>query len=532
MLLSDGAITSEQLREALTEQQATRERLGDILTRNGVDPEIIARGLARQLRLPHAASPLAPERDALVLVERGVAARLRVVPLRVRDKAVCIAMADPLDITAIDDLQFRTGRRVEPAVAAPMAVQQALAAYDTTDIAALLSRIPATQASGSDEDLRRFSEAPPVVALLDHILVRATMSRASDVHIEPLADRLLVRARVDGVLRELATLPVHVTAALASRIKVTADLDISVRRKPQDGRCTFRCENADIAARVSTLPAHYGEKIVLRLLPSSYETSALDTIGMQPAMLEATRRMLKRAHGVFLVTGPTGSGKTSTLYAALSEMDTRGKNIVTLEDPIERRIEGVTQVQVNRRGGTTFSRALRAILRQDPDIILIGELRDRETVETALAAALTGHLVLSTLHTNDAASAATRLIEMGAPPYLICGALIGVLAQRLARRLCPHCRSKVVHDSGATIYAAGECTRCERAGYRGRIGVFELLSVDQAMRDLILRKAPAEMLRAASRSAGQTMLADDAWSKVLAGHTSRDEVGALLALRD
>ena len=531
MLLAEGGISSEQLKAALTEQQSTRERLGEILTRGGADPELIARALASQLRLPFAPAPLAPQREALALVDRSVAARLRVVPLCIRDKAIAVAMADPLDITAIDDLQFRTGRRVEPEVAAPLAVQQALAAYETTDIAALLARIPASQASSSDEDLRRVSEAPPVVALLDYILTRATLSRASDVHIEPLADRLLVRARVDGVLRELATLPVHVTAALTSRIKVTADLDISIRRKPQDGRCTFRCEAAEVAARVSTLPAHHGEKIVLRLLPSSHDTAALDTIGMEPAMLAQMRSLLKRAHGVFLVTGPTGSGKTSTLYAALSEMDTRGKNIVTLEDPIERKIEGVTQVQVNRRGGTTFSRALRAILRQDPDIILIGELRDRETVETALAAALTGHLVLSTLHTNDAASAATRLIEMGAPPYLICGALIGVLAQRLARRLCPHCKRPVVYEN-VTIYEAGECSRCDRAGYRGRIGVFELLRVEPDVRDLIMRKAPAEALRSASRHAGHGMLADDAWTKVLAGHTSKEEVSAILALRE
>lgn len=528
MLLAEGGITSEQLAVALREQQTTRERLGEILARGGADPEVIASTLARQLRLPFAAAPLTPQRDALALVDRAVATRLKLVPLCIREKAIRVAMADPLDITAIDDLQFRTGRRVEPSVAAPLAVHRALAAYDMTDVAALIARIPANPGTSSDEDLRRVSETPPVVALLDHILARATMSRASDVHIEPLADRLLVRARVDGVLRELATLPAHVTAALASRIKVTADLDISIRRKPQDGRCTFRCNNAEVAARVSTLPSHHGEKIVLRLLPASNEISALDTIGMEPAMLAEMRGLLKRAHGVFLVTGPTGSGKTSTLYAALKEMDARSKNIVTLEDPIERRIDGVTQVQVNRRGGTTFSRALRAVLRQDPDIILIGELRDRETVETALAAALTGHLVLSTLHTNDAASAATRLIEMGAPPYLICGALIGVLAQRLARRLCPHCKRAVVHD-GATVYEAGQCARCERAGYHGRTGIFELLRIEQNTRDLIMKKAPAESLRAAA--AGQGMLADDAWTKVLAGHTSPEEVSAILALR-
>ncbi|MGQ0561304.1 MAG: GspE/PulE family protein [Gemmatimonadota bacterium] len=532
LLLSDGAISGAQLSAALGEQQVTRERLGAILVRAGTDPECIARALARQLKLPYAPAPLSPERAALSLVDRAVASRLRVVPLVVREKALSVAMADPLDIMAIDDVQFRTGRRVEPFVATPQAVQQALTAYDTTDIAALLKRIPATaRAVHSDDELRKASEAPPVVALLDHILMRAAASRASDIHIEPLAQRLLVRVRVDGVLRELATLPPHVAAALTSRIKVIAALDISIRRKPQDGRCAFCCNGSEIAARVSTLPSHHGEKIVLRLLTAAPETASLDTIGMEPDMLDCTRSLLKRAHGVFLVTGPTGSGKTSTLYAALAEMDARRKNIVTLEDPIERRIDGVTQVQVNRRGGITFSRALRAVLRQDPDVILVGELRDRETVETALAAALTGHLVLSTLHTNDAASAATRLIEMGAPPYLICGALIGVLAQRLARRLCPHCRRPALGEN-QSVYEAAGCDGCERVGYRGRIAIFELLPVEIAVRQLIMRRAPAEAIRSAARQAGHSLLGDDAWAKVRAGHTSVEEVAALLALRD
>lgn len=541
LLLGDGAVNGEQLSEALREQRSTRERLGEILMRHGADPESVARALARQLRLPFAAAPLAPQREALALVDRPAALRLRIVPLSVRDKAVSIAMADPLDIAAIDDLQFRTGRRIEPAVATAQAVQQALGAYDVTEVAALLTRIPGGPvAVQSEDDLRKASEAPPVVALLDYLLERAVAARASDVHIEPLTDRVLVRARVDGMLRELVTLPLHVAPALVSRVKVVANLDISIRRKPQDGRCAFRSNGDEIAARVSTLPSHHGEKIVLRLLAANTEVATLDALGMNAAVLARMRTMLKRTHGVFLVTGPTGSGKTSTLYAALSEMDARSRNIVTLEDPIERRIDGVTQVQVNRRGGTTFARALRAVLRQDPDIILIGELRDRETVETALAAALTGHLVLSTLHTNDAPSAATRLIEMGAPPYLICGALIGVLAQRLARRLCMHCRVErtlgareraelgIAETAPSSIYEPAGCSRCDRSGYRGRIGIFELLGIDSAARDLIMRRAPADALRAAAQSAGTELLARDARQKVLGGATSIEEAGPLI----
>lgn len=544
LLLASGGISSNQLTAALREQQRTRERLGEILVRGGTDPENVARALAQQLRLPYVAAPLLPQRDALALIDRAVAARLRVVPLSIREKAVCIAMADPLDINAIDDLQFRTGRRVEPVVGTPRAVEQALGAYDVTEVATLLKRIPAGPgAAQSEDDLRRASEAPPIVALLDYILARAVSVRASDVHVEPLPDRLLIRARVDGLLRELITLPVHVTPALVSRIKVVAGLDISIRRKPQDGRCSFRCNNADIAARISTLPCHHGEKIVLRLLTGSAELSGLDHFGMDAAMLTSLRSMLKRMHGVFLVTGPTGSGKTSTLYAALAEMDARGRNIVTLEDPIERTLDGITQVQVNRRGGTTFARALRAVLRQDPDIILVGELRDRETVETALAAALTGHLVLATLHTNDASSAATRLIEMGAAPYLICGALIGVLAQRLARRLCAHCRLPrllsaeelravgVAGAEGIQVFEPQGCGHCDRVGFRGRIGIFELVGMDAPARDLVMRRAAADSLRSAARAAGATLLASDAWQKVLAGETSLDEVRPILSTR-
>lgn len=541
LLLADGGISSEQLTAALREQQDTRERIGDILVRSGTDPEHIARALAQQLRLPYAAAPLLPQRDALALVERAVAMRLAIVPLSIREKVMRVAMADPLDIHAIDDLQFRTGRRVEPAVATPRAVEQALGAYDATEVASLLKRIPAGPGhTQSEDDLRRASEAPPIVALLDYILARAVAARASDVHVEPMPDRLLIRARVDGLLRELATLPIHVTPALVSRIKVVAGLDISIRRKPQDGRCSFQCNGVEIAARVSTLPCHHGEKIVLRLLASSKELAGLDQVGMDAAMLASLRSMMKRTHGVLLVTGPTGSGKTSTLYAALAEMDARGRNIVTLEDPIERRLDGVTQVQVNRRGGTTFARALRAVLRQDPDIILVGELRDRETVETALAAALTGHLVLATLHTNDASSAATRLIEMGAPPYLICGAVVGVLAQRLARRLCEHCRAArtmsetelrevgVAGVGGVQVFEPKGCGRCDRTGYRGRTGIFELVKMDAAARDLVMRRAGADSLRTAARAAGATLLASDAWHKVLAGDTSLDEVRPIL----
>lgn len=529
LLLKEGRISSQQLSTALLEQQSTRERLGEILTRGGTDPEIIARALAEQLRLPYAAAPLLPHRDVLKLVDRNTAMRLRIVPLATHEKALRIAMSDPLDIVAIDDLQFKTGRRVEPVVASPRSVEQALAAYDTTEVATLIARIPTvTSSAHNDDELRRASEAPPVVALLDHLLVRAAAARASDIHVEPGPERLCVRIRVDGVMRELLTLPVSIAPSLTSRIKVIANLDISIRRKPQDGRCSFVSNTTEYAARVSTLPTQFGEKIVLRLLASTTAPTTLPDLGMSVSMLQQFRGMLKRHHGVILVTGPTGSGKSSTLYAALGELDARARNIVTLEDPIERRMEGITQVQVNRRGGTSFAQALRAVLRQDPDIILIGELRDRETVETAFAAALTGHLVLATLHTNDTATAATRLIEMGAPPYLICGALVGVLAQRLVRRLCPKCRGKA--NDGSNQFVAMGCVTCDHVGYRGRVGIFELAGMSMEWRDLIMKRAPADAFRIAGKNAKVTFLADDAFQKATAGDTSYAEVDSLLLM--
>jgi type IV pilus assembly protein PilB len=517
LLVAAGSITADELAGALHEQQRTRDRIGEILIRRGTEPERVGRALAQQLKLSFVPAPLSPQRDALALVDRPTAARLHVVPIALHEKIVRVAMADPLDIHAIDDLQFRTGRRIEPVVATPQAVEHALSAYDTTEIATLLDRIPTTSATTpSEDDLRRASEAPPVVALLDHILARAAAARASDVHVEPEPGRMLVRIRVDGLLRELTSLPAHVMPAFTSRIKVTAGLDISIRRKPQDGRCTFRCAGQEVSARVSTLPAQYGEKIVLRLFNANEDVARLSDVGMSEPMLAQLRILLKRAHGIILVTGPTGSGKTSTLYAALAEMDARTRNIVTLEDPVEKKLAGITQVQVQRRGGTTFAKALRAVLRQDPDVILVGELRDRETVETALAAALTGHLVLATLHTNDAATAAVRLTEMGAAPYLVSGALIGVVAQRLVRRVCQHCRS------------AEGCSHCDKTGFRGRIGVFEVLPVSSETRVLINRRASAEAIARQAMAEGAQLMADDARSKLDGGLTSSDEVASIL----
>jgi len=567
LLVEAGAIGEEQLESALEEQRRTRERLGEVLVRNGVDAEHVARALATQLRLPYAEPPLAPEPAALACVDRALALRHRVVPLSLTERGLRLATADPLDATALDDLRFQTGRRIEPVVATPAAVDQALtAAYGPAAVEALLARLPGVArgrgagvvgeaspvyGSGPRDELvapgdevtalRRASEAPPIIALVDLILARAIAARASDIHIEPAGRELRVRARVDGVLRPLLELPDHTGLAVVSRLKIMAGLDIAVKRLPQDGRTAARVDGRELGMRVSTLPANDGEKVVLRLLDGGNTGHDLDELGFDPATRERFGDLLTRGHGVILVTGPTGSGKTTTLYAALASLDRERRNIITLEDPVEYKLEGLTQVQVHRRVGLTFATALRAVLRQDPDVIMVGEMRDRETAEVGMAAALTGHLVLSTLHTNDAPGAVARLVEMGTPRYLVAGALIGVLAQRLARRLCVHCREPRVAapqelarlglpTRETQVFAARGCPRCDGTGYHGRVGIFELLVVDSRIRNLVLRRASADAIRDAARAAGMTPLAADAWNKVRAGLTSFEEVRPLLSL--
>jgi type IV pilus assembly protein PilB len=546
LLLAGGAIDAPTLDAALAEQRRTRERLGQVLVRLGVDPERVAKGLAAQLRLEYAEPPIRSEDGALRLVAPKLAERLRIVPVTANERRVRVAMADPLDGQAIDDIQFQTGRRVEPLVASARSIEIALAAYQPDVVESIVGRIGEARAGRLAQQaevaaLRRASEAAPIVSLVELVLTRAVKAGASDVHIEPAGDSLRIRIRVDGVLRELMVLPVHAAGAFASRIKVMADMDIAVKRRPQDGRAVVCVDGRELGLRISTLPAHGGEKTVVRVLDPSNAGRGLEELGFEGETLERFGGLLGASHGVILVTGPTGSGKTTTLYSALGRLDRATKNIVTLEDPIEYRLPGLTQVQVHRRAGLGFAAALRAVLRQDPDVIMVGELRDRETAETAMAAAMTGHLVLSTVHTNDAPSAATRLIDMGAPAWLIAAGLVGVLAQRLVRRLCPHCRTSCLADRTETtmlglptaaspIFGPEGCHRCDGSGYAGRVGIHELLVVDGAIRKRLVRNASTESIRDAARTAGMRNLAQAAWARVLAGDTSIEEVRPILGL--
>ncbi|MGH7467549.1 MAG: GspE/PulE family protein [Longimicrobiales bacterium] len=538
LLLAERAISEAELAAALQEQRTSRERLGEILIRRGTDPEHIARALAQQLRLPYAQPPLRPEASALKVVSRALATRLKAVPLTVQDKVLRVAVVDPLDLAALDDLGFQTSKRVQPLVASGPAVQTALGAYDADAVAQLVQRIP-TRSVEVDDDvaaLQRASEAPPIVGLVEHLLQQSVTLGASDVHIEPCEGVLRVRVRVDGLLTRVAELPTTAAAAVVSRLKVMGGLDIASKRVPQDGRATVRVQGRTYALRMSTLPTQNGEKVVLRILDPENSATPLEQLGMGDCDLTRLRLMLESPHGLILVTGPTGSGKTTTLYAALASLDRERRNLITLEDPVEYRLPGITQVQVHARAGLGFATSLRAVLRQDPDVIMVGELRDQETVEVALAAAATGHLVLSTLHTNDAPSTVSRLLNMGAPPYLLASALIGVMAQRLVRRVCVYCAS--VRDAtvqeraqlgGITQLAeAVGCSSCLH-GYRGRTGAYEVMVVSAAQRELIARGAPADELRNSACAEGMKTLALDALRLLQSGVTTAQEVRPFLA---
>jgi general secretion pathway protein E len=482
-------------------------------------------------------------------VPLAFARRHCLVPIRMQDGAALVATSRPLNVQPLDDVSLLLKVPVEPVLSSEREILSVLnRLYETggQTAAQVIEELDA-QALGhlvhglqEPRDLLEHDSEAPIIQLVNLILSQAVYDRASDIHIEPFERSLVVRYRVDGVLHEVLSPPKALQARILSRLKVMADLNIAETRLPQDGRISVRVRDHDIDIRVSVVPTTFGERMVLRLLDKSAAVFALEDIGFPPPLLPVYNRLIRQAHGIILVTGPTGSGKSTTLYATLQRIKTPELNIITVEDPVEYQLQGVGQIQVNPKIDLTFANGLRSILRQDPDVIMVGEIRDRETAEIAIQASLTGHLVFSTLHTNDAASAVTRLIDMGIEPFLIASSMLAMLAQRLVRLICPACRASTVpaqeivrdlsrtaeiwiRDGGQFAQGAG-CEVCNGTGYRGRTGIYELLPLDDTIRELIMQRANANTIKAAAVKAGMRTLLQNGSQKVLEGLTTAEEV--------
>jgi type IV pilus assembly protein PilB len=552
VLVEQGLLTDEQLKAALAAQGATppgqqRKRLGAIVIDLGMATEKeVATALAEALGLPLVdLGRTMAQPEAVKLLPRAVAERAGVLVLSVErgGARITVATGDPTNVVALDDVKLYTGAaELVVLVATDSQVRDHLArswslSEDSSDVSTLFEGIDSVEQE-VEEVSAQGVEAAPIVRLVDVVLADAVRARASDVHVEPQAGELRIRYRVDGLLRDVMTIPRNATSATVSRIKIVSGLDIAERRRPQDGRAKLTVDGHTVEARISTLPTLHGEKVVIRLLPPSSQVPMLTKTGLTAAQLELVNAALVQAQGLVLITGPTGSGKTNTLYAGIQQVSTPDRNIVTLEDPVEVQVAGITQVQVHERSGLTFARGLRSILRQDPDIVLVGEVRDQETAELALKASLTGHLVLTTLHTNDAVAAVTRLVDMGVEPFLVASSLSLVIAQRLVRRPCEACAAPYVPSprtlsllglseadlEGATPRRGKGCADCGGTGYRGRVGVFEVLPVTAQMRSVLLSTPTEAAIGAAARAHGMMTLRGSALAAAHRGETTYEEV--------
>ncbi|MCS7209420.1 MAG: GspE/PulE family protein [Fimbriimonadales bacterium] len=550
-LLQKGKITPQQLEEALTTQRITGKKLGETLIELGyITPDDYYEAQAEQWECPF--EPLHEatiERAQQVRQWIGVqeATRFLVVPLRLDGNTLWIATADPNNVEMLDQLRQSTGKFIKAAFSPPERLMQAIARLYGTHEATLHDAPDNLEVEESEWDgvedvtlLEQTVNQAPVIRLVNSILLEAVERGASDIHFEPLENRLQVRLRIDGVLYPVRTVPRSLQASVLARVKLMGEMDIADRRRPQDGRFTFKSGERKIDARVSSLPTVFGERVVVRLLNRETALKTLNQLGMPPQVEQELIQLVSKPWGMILVTGPTGSGKSTTLYALLQQIKSDRRNILTCEDPVEFTIEGIGQSQVNERAGLTFANQLRAILRQDPDVVLVGEVRDAETAEIACRAAMTGHLVLATLHTNDATSAPARLVDMGIPPFLINSALVGVLAQRLVRRLCDRCKepttitdpvlTNLLGGAPLEAYQPVGCTACNNIGYKGRVGLYELFIVSEPVRRLIAHEADSEAIRAAAPPGTLFTMQQDALQKVRNGLTSLEEVLAQVQL--
>jgi type IV pilus assembly protein PilB len=554
-LLEAGLLNEQQLKEALRRQRQTKEPLGHILARSGVVSEAdVCRVLHAQLGLPiYDLQSVAVDESVIKLIKEELAKKYTAIPVELENRnTLRVAMADPLNAAALEDLRFQSGYFIRPVLASPTGIVEAIARYYHIDasVGEILENIiknddaPEVRAivdpvgDESVDELMKISAGPPIVRLANWVITRSVEMRASDIHLEPQERGLNVRVRVDGMLQDLERLPKWTQGALVSRIKILASLDIAEKRLPQDGRFRVELDGRRIDLRVSTLPTAHGEKVVIRIVDQERAAFRMDTLGLDSHDLELVRGFGTRPQGILIVTGPTGSGKTTMLYSLLQQIHSVTKNIVTVEDPIEYQVAGITQVQVDEKSKKTFAAILRAMLRQDPDVMMIGEVRDLETAQIAFRASITGHLVLSTVHTNDAPSAVTRLVDLGLQPYMVASSLICVISMRLVRTLCTKCREPYVPTGDElrllglrardaahlNLYRAGGCEHCGETGYRGRTGVFEVLEMTEPLRRLVASGAQESMIRKAAAEEGMSSIGKDGMKKILAGETTLEEL--------
>lgn len=546
-LVQAGLIGPGELAKALEVQKASGHRLGEVLVALGYLTESdVARAVADQLGVPFVADhQLQVDMTVARLLPPSVARKTSALPLREEDGTLYVAMADPLDVFSLDEIRHLTRRKVQPVACTRQGLNKALSQYER--LSSLKQRDGAGDApQGAEALLQPEPDDAPVVQLVNELIDRAINERASDIHIEPGESQFRVRFRVDGFLREIMNPQKSYHAPTVARIKVQAGLDIAERRAPQDGRIELREKGRNVDLRVSTLPTVFGEKVVLRLFDRNRSLARLEEIGFGQQIFQWYSSVVRKPHGMVLVTGPTGSGKTSTLMSTLGYLNSAEKNIVTIEDPVEYQLPGINHVQVNPKAGLTFADGLRAILRQDPNIIMIGEIRDGETADVAVRSALTGHLVLSTLHTNDAAGALTRLVDMEVEPYLIASSVLGVLAQRLLRKVCKHCREPHEVDADifagygciptgsgkVTLYRARGCAQCNDTGYSGRFPVFEFLRVTPAIQELVTQGCSLPDIRGLAVTEGMQLLMTNGLYRALEGLTTPEEVFRVTAFTD
>jgi type IV pilus assembly protein PilB len=556
IIVEAGLLTRSQVRQALEAKKGSKLRLGEYFVRNGILGETqLVDLLSQQLKIEKYRSDKFPVDLSLSnIIPPDFVQKHQMIPLRKRGNLLTVAVQDPLDIKGLDAVEDMTGSEVEPVVCTEQEINQLFSSiYGTySDLDGVLESIEQVkytedaeiEVERSVEDvqvssLQDMAEEAPVVRLTNSILSQAIRERASDIHISPEKDYVQVRFRVDGKLHEVPVPPKSMFLPIVSRLKILADMDIAVSRIPQDGRFTVKAQNRDINIRASTIPTIHGENVVLRLLDSRGSVLSLDQLGMFPGDMAKVESLSNKPYGMILSTGPTGSGKTTSLYAILRKINKPDINIITLEDPVEYRIEKIRQVQLNRRAGMSFANGLRSILRQDPDVIMVGEVRDSETATIAVQAALTGHRVLSTVHTNDAAGAITRLIDMGIEPFLVSSVILVSFAQRLVRKVCPSCSESYIPPKealaqfgiekaqGADFKRGKGCFDCLYSGYKGRTGIFEVLAIDDMVQEMVLtRKSAQAITRSAAEAGALRTLKEDAAQKVLSGITTLEEAAS------